>query len=365
MRIVAVSKDQSRVAANSVRPWLAGVLALWCLVVGSAAARAECVGACAGIPASLTAPADLRTDGLVQSYASHWTGRPALEPGYQPLQGARRTLSAGMNNMAAPGASNARAPMAGRAWPTFGNYERNLTSDFVMPNEDAMRLCGVSDLIDWSAADRALMMRIRPLNECVKREIGPASKAKYMSGNLTSYQNFSQLYGVFEVEAKLPARAKGLWPAFWLLSDRGGWPPEIDVVEQIGHDTAALARDPKAARSINVYTTNVISAFDPASHQPVHVGGIVRDRPALDEGFHQYAVDWEPDVIAFYFDRRLVGVVPTPPELKKAPRYWLVGLAAGGGWVGEPDAPVDAAMLVRGISVWRSRDGATGVGSVR
>ena len=347
----------------SVGAWLAGILAVSCLVGGPRGASAECVGACAGIPASVTAPAVLRTEGMIQTYATHWTGRPELEPGYLPLLGLRQTLTAGMNNLAAPGTSNANSPVPGRPWPTFGNYERSLASDFVMPNEDAMRLCGVSDLIDWSAAERALVLRIRPLNDCARREISPASKARYMSGNLTSYQYFSQLYGVFEVDAKLP-RGKGLWPAFWLLSDRGGWPPEIDVVEQIGSDPATIARDPTTARSMNVYTYNLIAAFDHALHQTVHVGGIVRNRPTLDEGFHQYAVDWGPDVTAFYFDRQLVGVVPTPPELKKAPMYWLVGLAAGGGWAGEPEDPVNAALLVRGIAVWRPRDGGGGLGSV-
>jgi len=347
----------------SVRAWLAGFLAVSCLAGSPQGAAAECVGACAGISPSLTAPAVLQTEGMIETYTTHWAARPALEPGFQPQQGPRRTLTAGMNNMAAPGASNPKSPAPGLPWPTFGNYERSLASDFVMPNEDAMRLCGVTDLIGWSAAEGAVVLRIRPLNDCARREISSSSKARYMSGNLTSYQNFSQLYGVFEVEAKLP-RGKGLWPAFWLLSDRGGWPPEIDIVEQIGNDPAAIARDPKTARSINVYTYNVIATLDQALRQPVHVGGIVRNRPALDEGFHKYAVDWGPAVIAFYFDRQLVGVVPTPSELQTAPMYWLVGLAAGGGWVGEPEDPVNAALLVRGIAVWRARDDGAGMGSV-
>src|SRR4029453_19238482 len=56
---------------------------------------------------------------------------------------------------------------------------------------------------------------------------------EYISGILTTQSVFSQKYGYFEIRAKVPVGV-GVWPAFWMLADDGGWPPEIDIMEGRG-----------------------------------------------------------------------------------------------------------------------------------
>ena len=41
-------------------------------------------------------------------------------------------------------------------------------------------------------------------------------------------------YGYFETRVKMPAGV-GVWPAFWLSADSGGWPPEIDIFEFVNN----------------------------------------------------------------------------------------------------------------------------------
>jgi len=60
---------------------------------------------------------------------------------------------------------------------------------------------------------------------------------EYISGILTSQSKFTQKYGYFEIRSKIPV-GTGVWPAFWMLADDGGWPPEIDVMEGRGNGPA-------------------------------------------------------------------------------------------------------------------------------
>ena len=57
----------------------------------------------------------------------------------------------------------------------------------------------------------------------------------FTSGMMTTTGKFAQRYGRFEIRCRIPA-GKGLWPAFWLLPEPFNWPPEIDVLETLGHE---------------------------------------------------------------------------------------------------------------------------------
>ncbi len=142
---------------------------------------------------------------------------------------------------------------------------------------------------------------------------------KYTSGLITSKSSFSQLYGVFEIRAKLP-KGQGFFPAFWLLPEDRSWPPEIDVFEMLGHDTKTFyATVHSKATGEHIGLTSTIVT------------------PDLSADFHQYAVSWQADEVRWYFDGVEVARTPTPKDMHK-PMYVLANLAIGSNWPGYPDA---------------------------
>ncbi|RYE56080.1 MAG: glycosyl hydrolase family protein, partial [Rhizobiaceae bacterium] len=58
---------------------------------------------------------------------------------------------------------------------------------------------------------------------------------KYASGLLTTEHSFAQTYGYFEIKAELPVE-QGMFPAFWLMPKAAVWPPEIDIMENVGEN---------------------------------------------------------------------------------------------------------------------------------
>ncbi len=174
----------------------------------------------------------------------------------------------------------------------------------------------------------------------------PASRAvrsrsfgrRYTSGMITTWGSFAQRYGVFEIRARAPA-GKGLWPAFWMLNQEGGWPPEIDIFEIIGQEpkivftavhTAVTGKNLGEGKSTTVPDTSA---------------------------FHTYSVDWGPKEVVFYFDNAEIWRHPTPADLDK-PMFLIVNLAVGGKWPGAPDAKTvfPAHLEVDWVRAWQREE---------
>ncbi|NIX75282.1 glycoside hydrolase family 16 protein [Microvirga terricola] len=160
----------------------------------------------------------------------------------------------------------------------------------------------------------------------------------YTSGMLSTYHSFSQTYGYFEMRAKFPA-GKGMWPAFWLLPANGHWPPEIDVVEMLGHDPG------------KIYMT----VHSKASGRSTEQQGSIRVNDT-SSGFHTYGIYWGPDTITWYLDGNPTYSAPTPADMHQ-PFYLVVNLAVGGRWPGDPNESTHfpAAMEVEYIRAYKTR----------
>jgi hypothetical protein len=147
-----------------------------------------------------------------------------------------------------------------------------------------------------------------------KRDMGGRH---YTSGLVETKGKFEQKYGRFEIRAKLPA-TRGMWPAHWLMPTDGSWPPEIDIMEMVGHKPRA------------VFGT-------------IHWGKWPANRyysqcykgPDFTKDFHVFAIEWEPNCIKWFVDDKKYSEVKL--HVPNQPFYIILNTAVGGMMPGNPD----------------------------
>jgi len=163
----------------------------------------------------------------------------------------------------------------------------------------------------------------------------------YVSGILTTQGWFAQKYGYFEIRAKVPV-GTGVWPAFWLLADDGGWPPEIDILEGRGQRPGDL-----------VMTT----------HWRIPATGRIEScgfdflLPDAANRFHDYGMLWQHDRIIYFIDRKPVSDIKVPVGFDD-PMYIIVNLAMGSKYFGgvgvvDGESPVMVEFEIDRISAYQ------------
>jgi beta-glucanase (GH16 family) len=177
----------------------------------------------------------------------------------------------------------------------------------------------------------------------------------YTSARLKTQGLFSQAYGRFEARIKLPA-GQGIWPAFWMLGDNiasDGWPKcgEIDVMENIGKEPG-----------INHGSLHGPSSTNRASDLTKTI--TLPNGKHLSDGFHLYAVEWEPRVVRFYLDSNLYATFTSAQWpaggawVFDHPFFIILNVAVGGDWPGAPDVATKfpQTMLVDYVRVYKRKD---------
>jgi serralysin len=160
-----------------------------------------------------------------------------------------------------------------------------------------------------------------------------------IAGQVLTENQFSQTYGYFEARIQMPAGA-GEGTDFWLLPQSGSWPPELDIAEMIGSNPDIL-----------VNTLHGDGAPDG------HWLGVAD----MTQGFHTYAVDWEPDKITWYFDGTETFETPTTPDMHQ-PMYVVLSTGSGqpGSWPGAPDPSLVSQMKIDYVRVYDANPYTTG-----
>ncbi len=178
---------------------------------------------------------------------------------------------------------------------------------------------------------------------------------EYTSGLIQSYDKFTQKYGYFEARVKFPT-ARGLWPAFWLMPDRGAdsglnqWQRrdtgkgamEIDIIEHLtewgpGRNNVAVHWDGYGDKHKAWGTSQLY--FGPTP-----------------DGWHTFGLLWEPGKLTWFIDGKKV-VEYENERVSNVPSYIKLNTQMGG-WATKD---VDLSKLpdyfkVDYVRVWQLKD---------
>ena len=155
---------------------------------------------------------------------------------------------------------------------------------------------------------------------------GKWHKIDYTSGAIQSSGKFSITDAFVEARIKTSG-VRGTWPAFWLLSEKGGWPPEIDIMENPVKDGGDAGRR---------WYYNFHYGADWKAHKSF--GGSKVYPKSLHDEFHTYGMAWSGNYMEFYFDGKKVARYDRK-EPKAAKNMYLIFNLAVGGWGGKPAEP--------------------------
>ena len=167
----------------------------------------------------------------------------------------------------------------------------------------------------------------------------------FSSAALNTQGKHQWTYGYFECRAMLN-KQEGHWFGFWLMNDKvnnvddsGRDGTEVDIVE------APWLHEDKASHALHWDGYGDDHATD----------GFAPAVPGLHEGFHTFAVDWQPDGYIFFIDGKETwrsnsgGVCQNPS--------WIILSDELGGWSGDA-RNIDAAnfpdrIIVDYVRVWQ------------
>lgn len=174
----------------------------------------------------------------------------------------------------------------------------------------------------------------------------------YTSARIQSQGRFELKYGRIEARIKLPSGGQGIWPAFWMLGsdfETIGWPAcgEVDIMENIGSEPSRVHG---SLHGPGYSGSNPLSGMFTLPHQR-----------RFSDGYHVFAIEWEPQTIRFYVDGVLyetqsAGALGSGKTWAfDHPFFLVLNVAVGGYWPGRPDASTafPTSMLVDYVRVYR------------
>ncbi len=151
--------------------------------------------------------------------------------------------------------------------------------------------------------------------------------AEYTSSSLMTRGLHSWQFGRFEMRARIDTRP-GLWPAFWTLGVRGGWPRngEIDIMEYYRGNLLANVAWGSAQRGKAIWDD---------LRKPIASFRV----PDWSAQFHVWRMNWDENVIQLSVDGQVLKEVDLNKTINEdgtgvnpfhQPHYLIVNQAIGG-----------------------------------
>ena len=144
----------------------------------------------------------------------------------------------------------------------------------------------------------------------------------YSSAVMTTKGKLAFMYGDLSCKIKLP-KARGLWPAIWLLAEYDQWPspwpmlPEFDIMEYVGgtilHSTVHYFKDGELHKMSRSPKTEGKVEIDPNQE-------------------HEIKFHWDRNTMSVTVNGMASLVVPTPSNFRDRHAHLLINVACGGGW---------------------------------
>lgn len=177
---------------------------------------------------------------------------------------------------------------------------------------------------------------------------------EYTTAIIQSYDKFSQKYGYFESRFKAPT-ARGLWPAFWLMPDRG---------EKGGNKWERRATKGKGME-IDIYEYlcewgpgryNVAAHWDGYGDDHKSWGTSQLHHLPTEDGYHTFGLLWEPGRFVFYCDGKQMAEYKNA-RIASVPMYMILNVQTGR-WATKniDDSALPDKWLVDYVRVWQSKE---------
>ncbi len=176
----------------------------------------------------------------------------------------------------------------------------------------------------------------------------------YQVGFMDSYGKWVQRYGYFEARMKLPT-APGLWPAFWMMPDRG----EETGPQWVRQDTGKGGMEFDIMEHLTrwgPYRYNVAMHWDGYKKGHKAIGSsCVYAKPDKD-GFITAGVLWLPGKLVYYANGKEVGRWENE-RVCNQPMDLMFDLVTGG-WDNDPidDAQLPADFVIDYVRAWQRKD---------
>jgi beta-glucanase (GH16 family) len=255
----------------------------------------------------------------------------------------------------------------GKKPPTPGNWTLTLDQNFNSPTLDPKIWVAVdkpgASIWDSSSVEVAAnayiengLLKLKTEKPAAMTFDDPTlNSRKYVTSMVTTYSKFTQKYGYFESKMKLPT-GLGMWPAFWLMPDRG---PKV-ADQWVRRDTKNGGMEFDILEYLarfGPYHYNIAMHWD--GYQELHKSiGSERIYFTPDkDGFVTAGLLWGPGEVTFYANGQAVGHWKND-RISNVPEYIMYTQPVGGwgtnGIVDESKLP--QYLQIKYVRVWQRAD---------